>query len=204
MNWASTPKFIQKTFSSYVFNIKNNINEIYITFDDGPSKELTFWILDILNKQQIKATFFCIGRNAVKYPNAIQRIVVDGHKLGNHSYSHKNGWFSSKKKYLSDIEKCKSILPPSNLFRPPYGKILPCHSKSIEKEYKIIMWDILSYDFKKNISKNKIISNVINNVCSGSIIVFHDNNSSKENLKKTLEEIIVMLKERGFSFGIIS
>jgi peptidoglycan/xylan/chitin deacetylase (PgdA/CDA1 family) len=200
---VKTPKFVQLLFPSLVWSQANSKKEIYLTFDDSPTPKFTLWILNLLSSLSIKATFFCIGEFAEKYPEIIDTILNNGHQIGNHTYSHENGFLSSNKTYLQDIEKCKNVLPNTNLFRPPFGKIYPWQINKIKEKYKIIMWDVLSYDFTKNISDKKLKKNILKNTESGSIIVFHDNKKSEKILKGNLEEILKTLLRRGFKFGII-
>ena len=203
MEIVKTPKYIKSLFPSLNWQIKTSKKEVYLTFDDSPTK-FTYWILELLKNLEIRATFFCIGKNAERYPKIISQIILEGHQIGYHGYSHKNGLLTSTKSYLSDLIKCEKVLPSSTLFRPPYGKMSFFQIRAIQKKYKIIMWDILSYDFKKNITKKKLTSNVLKNVENGSIIVFHDNEKSEINLKKSLENILVQLKNRGYKFKLFS
>ena len=203
MQIVKTPKFVQSLFSSLVWKKENSRKEIYLTFDDSPHPESTLWVLNLLSVFNIKATFFCIGEYAEKYPEIIDKILTNGHQIGNHTYSHKNGFCSFKKTYLQDIEKCKRVLPYTNLFRPPFGKIYPWQISKIKEKYRIIMWDVLSYDFTENISDNKLKRNILENTESGSIIVFHDNKKSEKILKENLEEILKTLLKREFKFGVI-
>lgn len=204
MQIVKPPFFVRKIFPSLVWNLPNNKKKIYLTFDDSPTPNFTNWILDLLSSLNIKATFFCVGDSAVKHPKIITEMISQGHEIGNHSYSHKNAWFTSTNKYITDIEKCKSVLPKTSLFRPPYGKLYPWQIRKIKQHYKIIIWDILAYDFDKKITSKKIKSNVLNNVEDGSIIVFHDNKKSEKILKESLEEILINLKEKGFVFSLFS
>jgi len=200
---VKTPKFIQYLFSNVVWKNNNNTKEIYITFDDSPTPKFTYWILNLLSRLNIKATFFCVGKESEKLPEIISDITNEGHSIGNHTYSHKYALFSSTKKYLKDIEKCKSVLPRTTLFRPPYGKIYPWQIKKIKQHYKIIMWDVLSYDFKKKISSERLKQNVFNNIENGSIIVFHDNKKSEKILKECLEEILIQLIKEEYKFSTL-
>tara|TARA_B000000475_G_C15917385_1_gene415131 strand:- start:266 stop:898 length:633 start_codon:yes stop_codon:yes gene_type:complete len=201
---VKTPKFVQLLYPSLVWKKENSKKEIYLTFDDSPTPEFTLWILNLLSNLNINATFFCVGESSEKHPDIIDEILNNGHQIGNHTYSHKNGFLCFNKWYLQDIEKCKNVLPNTNLFRPPFGKIYPWQISKIKEKYKIIMWDVLSYDFTKNISDKKLKSNVLNNVEDGSIIVFHDNKKSEKILKESLEEILINLKEKGFVFSLFS
>jgi len=202
--FAKTPEFIKKIFPSLIWDIPNKSKEIYLSFDDSPTPEFTYWILDLLSSLNIKATFFCVGESSEKYPEIIAAIIKDGHQIGNHTHTHINACYTSTKSYLDEIEKCSKVLPKTNLFRPPYGKMYPWQISEIREKYKIVMWDVLSNDFKKNISSHQIKTNVLNNVKNGSIIVFHDNKKSEEILKENLQEILLKLKEKGFVFSLIS
>ena len=203
MLFVKTPLFIQKLFPSILFKKETTLKQVYLTFDDGPTKEFTHWILKLLDSLNIRATFFCVGVNAEKNPNIISDILERGHRIGNHTYSHKNAFFSSTQSYFNDIIKCKEVLPETDLFRPPYGKLFPWQILKIQKYFKIIMWDVLSYDFKKNISTEKLKENVLDNLENGSIIVFHDNLKSEEILKECLQDILVTIKEKGYTFSTL-
>ena len=198
---AKTPKLFQALFPTLVWKNATNEKKVWLTFDDGPTAEITPFVLDTLLFYNVKATFFCLGKQMVKHPEILQRITAEGHSIGNHSYSHPNGFTTCTKKYLKDIEKWKQIIPETKLFRPPFGNIYPWQIDKLEKEYQIIMWDVMGWDFDKNTSKEKCLSNVVNNVENGSIIVLHDNEKSFENLQFALPKIIEILKERGFAFS---
>ena len=198
---AKTPKLFQALFPTLVWKNATNEKKVWLTFDDGPTAEITPFVLDTLLFYNVKATFFCLGKQMVKHPEILQRITAEGHSIGNHSYSHPNGFTTCTKKYLKDIEKWRQIIPETKLFRPPFGKIFPWQIAKLKKEYKIIMWDVLAWDFDKNTSKEKCFLNVVNNVGSGSIILLHDNKKAQENLQYALPKIIEALKERRFAFS---
>ena len=212
--WIKTPQIIKRLFSNQVWDIPNKENKIYLTFDDGPTPEITEWVLGILKENNIKATFFCIGKNIKKYPDIFNNVINNGHRTGNHTFNHKNGWKTTNFEYLQNIELCQSeILSRKlsglkseilNLFRPPYGKIRPSQSKKLQKKgYKIIMWDILTADFDESISKEKCLENATQKVTPGSIIVFHDSVKAFANLEYALPKAIQILKEKGFVFDLI-
>ena len=198
--FVKTPKIVQHVFPSIIWKKKTTKKKIWLTFDDGPDKEIIVFLLSLLKKLKIHATFFLIGEQVVKYPELTKKIIEDGHVIGNHSYSHLNGLLTSNKTYYNDIDRAQKIVN-SNIFRPPYGKISPIQLRTLKKKFKIIMWDVLSWDFKKNISSEKIYNNVINNTKKGSIIVFHNNIKSYQTIKRNLEKILVKLKEEGYSFS---
>ena len=198
---AKTPKLFQTIFPSLVWKNTTTEKKVWLTFDDGPSPEITPFILDILQRNNVKATFFCLGKQIEKYPEITQRIETENHIIGNHSFSHPNGLTTCTKKYLKDVEKCQNLIPKTTLFRPPFGKIYPWQINKLRNHYKIIMWDVMGLDFDKKTSKEKCLSNVVNNVENGSIIVLHDNEKSFKNLQFALPKIIEILKERGFAFS---
>nr|WP_315132581.1 polysaccharide deacetylase family protein [uncultured Flavobacterium sp.] len=209
--WIKTKSFIKRLFSNYVWDLPNTQNKIYLTFDDGPTPEITEWVLEELKKHNVKATFFCIGNNIQKHPDLFQKVINEGHVIGNHTYDHMNGWKTETKTYLENIRLCekqiqKSLIEnlQSKIFRPPYGKIKTAQAKIVRRlGYKIIMWDVLSADFDQTITPEKCLENVISNVKSGSVIVFHDSIKASHNLKYALPETLNFLKEKGFLFDVI-
>jgi peptidoglycan-N-acetylglucosamine deacetylase len=199
--FVKTPKFIRSLFPSLVWRKENSQNKIWLTFDDGPSAEATPFILKTLKDEQVKATFFLVGEQIEQYPDLFKQIMAEGHIVANHSYLHKNGWLSNNSAYFNDIKKCQKLIPKNKLFRPPYGKISLMQIKHLKKKYKIILWDVLSWDFSSNITAKKVKQNVLENTISGSIIVFHNNQKSFKNLKPILKETIQELKQKGFLFS---
>ncbi len=201
---AKTPQIIKKIFSNYVWDIPNNENKVYLTFDDGPTPEVTNWVLDELKKYNAKATFFCIGKNIETNPEIYENLILNGHSIGNHTFNHLNGWKSNDKKYIENTLICVNLKSEfcnlkSNLFRPPYGKIKPSQSKELRKlGYKIIMWNVLSADFDTEISPEKCLENVLKNVKSGSIIIFHDSQKAFKNLEYALPRTLEFLNKKGF------
>ena len=200
---AKAPVLLRYLYPSCIWKIPNENNTVFLTFDDGPTDKITERVLSILKEESIKATFFCVGKQIEKNPLLFQKILDEGHAIGNHSHDHVNGWKTNKKEYLSNIQKCQELIN-SQLFRPPYGKIKPSQLKVLNKKYKIIMWDVAGGDFLPNISPENIIKNVVNNTESGSIIVLHDNNKFGEKMLTTLPEIIKKLKEKEFLFSPIT
>lgn len=215
LRWIKTNWLIKKIFSSYIWDLPNNDNKIYLTFDDGPTPEITAWTLNQLHKYNAKATFFCIGGNVRKYPEIFKQVLDNNHAVGNHTFNHLNGWKSANEIYLKNVVLCfnecselsahYSEKSHFQLFRPPYGKIKPSQSLKLRKlGYKIIMWDILSEDFDATISKEKCLENVINNMQSGSIIVFHDSIKAFPHLEFVLPKVLEIGSKKGFVFEKIS
>ena len=215
--WIKTNALIKKIFSNYVWDVSNSENKIYLTFDDGPTPEITEWVLEELKKHNAKATFFCIGNNIEKYPDVLEKVINEGHSIGNHTFNHLNGWKTATEDYLENIKLCEEQILKSNpsvseqakqiynlkstIFRPPYGKIKLSQSKKLRQlGYKIIMWDVLSADFDTSISKEKCLDNVIKNTKSGSIIVFHDSVKAFANLEYSLPKALKYWAAKGFIF----
>ncbi len=196
---AKTPKILKQYSSKLIWDITNNEQKIYLTFDDGPTPKVTAWVLNILNNYNIKATFFCLGCNIDKNPTIYQQIIANKHAVGNHSHNHLNGWHTNDVTYLRNIAKCNELVK-ANIFRPPYGRIKPTQIKALQQQYKIIMWDVLSGDFDQKITPEKCLKNITNNTVSGSIIVFHDSVKAFNNLKYALPKAIEFLLENNFIF----
>lgn len=211
---AKTPGFVKTLFPNFVWNIATTKKELYLTFDDGPTPVITDWVLEVLKQYNAKATFFCIGNNIEKYPDVFQNIVTQGHTIGNHTYNHLKGWKHKTKDYIKDVERTQAILnskfvnPNSsidNLFRPPYGKFKTKQSKKLQElGYKIVLWDVLSYDWDESVSEKICLKNVTSATKEGSIIVFHDSVKASRNLKYVLPKILKYYSERGFVFKSLS
>jgi peptidoglycan/xylan/chitin deacetylase (PgdA/CDA1 family) len=173
--------------------------KIYLTFDDGPVHEATPFVLDVLKEHDVKATFFCVGENISKNPGLFQRILDEGHRVGNHTYNHLKGWDTDTKAYFRNIRQCADLVD-SNLFRPPYGKAKKSQLNILKDHYSIIMWDVLSGDYDKNTSPEQCLANTITNVRNGSIIVFHDSAKARRNMEYALPRFISFAREMGYTF----
>jgi len=199
---AKSPAIVKNYYPRLIWDIPNDENKIFLTFDDGPIPEVTEWVLDVLKQYNIKATFFCLGCNAVKHTNIYSKIINEGHVIGNHSYHHLSGWDSDDEEYINNIKKSNELLN-STLFRPPYGRIKKSQITNLIGDYKVIMWDVLSGDFDPKTTPQKCYENVINNTKPGSVIVFHDSLKAEENLRYALPIAIEYLLEKGFEFDVI-
>lgn len=208
-----TPLVVKKMFPNYVWDITTNTKSIYLTFDDGPTPEITNWVLNMLKSYHAKATFFCIGNNIEKHPEIFQNIIADGHSIGNHTHNHIKGWKTKANDYVDNIAKAESLINSQiqnsefriqNLFRPPYGQITPKQGKKLlALGYKIIMWDVLSFDWDKNVSEETCFNNVMSKATNGSIIVFHDSVKASKNLQYTLPRVLEFFSKKNFLFEAI-
>lgn len=211
------PRFIQWFYPERIWAFPHSKDSVYLTFDDGPIPEVTPWVLDELNKHNAKATFFCIGENIQKHPEIFQRILSEGHSVGNHTFNHLNGWKTPTSEYVENVEKARDWMTDnsefspdtfrdqnSELFRPPYGRITSKQAKILQKKgFKIVMWDIISYDYDNSVSEEKCLQNVVENIKPGSIIVFHDSLKAEKNLRYVLPKVLEFITEKGWKFASI-
>src|SRR5690606_5679413 len=199
-----TPKLVKLLFPTYVWDIKTSGKNLYLTFDDGPTPEITDWVLNKLSEYNAKATFFCLGKKVQKHTEVYSRIISDGHSVGNHTFTHIKGWKTTQEVYLNSVKET-SFYVKSNLFRPPYGEITIPKGNALKKlGYKIIMWDVVAIDWNTDISTKQTADNVIKNSTPGSIIVFHDSLKAEKNMKYALSQTLDFFSNEGYSFkGIV-
>ncbi|MEM9679018.1 MAG: polysaccharide deacetylase family protein [Bacteroidota bacterium] len=197
---TKTPEFVKSLFPNFVWHIDSTDNTLYLTFDDGPTPGVTEWVLDTLNAYNAKATFFCIGHNVKQAPHIYQRILDEGHTVGNHTFNHLKGWKVKTKAYMDNIALASDYID-SKLFRPPYGKLKIKQGKRLLKNgYHVVMWDVLSFDWDHNVSKEQCLANVINTSKSGSIVVFHDSIKAQRNVQYALPKTLEYFSEKGYRF----
>lgn len=206
-----TPFIFPLLYPSLLWRIPTSKKEICLTFDDGPVYGPTEFVLDTLQQHNIKATFFCIGDNIRKHPAVFQRIVKDGHAVGNHTYHHVKGWNVSTMHYMEEVEACyqqiqMNTATPVQLFRPPYGRIKRSQIKNLHHhKYKIVMWDVLSLDYKQSgMSREKCLQGTIQATRPGSIVVFHDSLKAEHNLKFVLPRFIEHFLKKDYRFTFLS
>lgn len=181
-----------------VWHIPTNEKVIYLSFDDGPHPEITPFVLNLLKQYEAKASFFCIGRNVELYPQVYEQIIAGGHSVGNHTYHHKNGFKVKEEEYLEDVNKAENWIS-SDLFRPPYGRLRSKQASKL-KNYRIIMWDVLSGDFDLKLNKEKSLAMVKAKTRAGSILVFHDSEKAREKLEFVLPAMLSYFKQKGYRF----
>lgn len=205
-----TPNWLKSFYHNQIWDLPNKNKEIYLTFDDGPTPEITDWVLNILQQYKAKATFFCIGRNIEKNPTIFNRIIQEGHSIGNHTYNHEKGWETNNEIFINSILKTERVIESiaktktTKLFRPPYGRIKKSQTKLLLKnDYKIIMWSVLSADFDRSVNVERCLNNVIKNTKSGDIIVFHDSEKAFDKLKEVLPKVLEYFNKKDFIFNKI-
>ncbi|MBK7629099.1 MAG: polysaccharide deacetylase family protein [Bacteroidales bacterium] len=192
--------FARWFYPDAIFRIKTTEKVLWLTFDDGPDPVSTPVILDILDKRKVKALFFCSGSAAEKYPDLIEQINAKGHLIGNHGYSHLNGWRTSAVNYLTDVERAASKTS-SSLFRPPFGRLSLKQYYKLKTKYKIIFWDIMPYDFDISFGPKSTLEILKRKMRSGSIIVLHD--TSKSTVTLILDDFIRFANNEGYSFELM-
>lgn len=198
------PDWFSSLFDQLLWHGDREINNVYLTFDDGPTPGVTEVLLDTLCKFNFKATFFCIGKCVVEHPALFQRILDEGHAVGNHTHNHLNGWNTDSTRYFNNIRKAAALIP-SRLYRPPYGKITPEQIQQLRKQgYKIVMWDVLSGDFDTQRTSDSCLQNLKTNTEKGSIVVFHDSLKAAPQLLPIFEEYCHILKNKGLVSKAIS
>lgn len=195
------PKWIQLLYPKRIWRIDESEKKIYLSFDDGPNPITTIPILKILKKYNVLAHFFCVGDNVLKYPNIFQEIKKEGHIIGNHTFNHLNGWKTTLKDYLDDVEKADEIIQ-STFFRPPYGRLTTGQAKALNQKYKIIMFDVIPGDFDKNIDSDLCIERIKKTSEKGSIIVLHDNLKTWDKTQFILPSIIEYFLSIDYEFDL--
>jgi len=206
MYFIKTPFWLRLIYPNCTWKLPVDGKVIYLTFDDGPHPEATTFVLAHLKKYNAKATFFCIGNNVLKHPNIYESILKEGHRVGNHTYDHLNGWKTNETVYIENINDASNIIE-SNLFRPPFGRITKRQIKALKQSNQlpneIIMWDVLSGDFDIKINGATCARNVIENTVPGSIIVFHDSQKAWDRILVALPMVLDYFSVLGYRFEVI-
>lgn len=202
--WIEQPPFFYRLlFTEAIWRILHRGKKVvYLTFDDGPIPEETPWVLDTLDRYGIKATFFMVGDNVRKYPEVFEEVKRRGHSYGNHTMHHLQGLKVSATTFFRDITEADRLIG-STLFRPPHGIISPWQTKLIKRHYNIIMYDVVTRDYSKRVTKEQVLNNVKRYVRNGSIIVFHDSLKAHERMRYALPRAIEWLKEQGYEFRVL-
>lgn len=195
------PLLLRMLYPQALWRMDKEEKSVYLTFDDGPIPEVTPWVLDVLDKYGIKATFFLVGDNVRKHPEEFEMIVKRGHRVGNHTFNHIVGPSYKASSYLANVAKADSFIQ-SNLFRPPHGWMGYRQYHTLRKRYRIVMWDLVTRDYSKQLNGKQVFEKVKHYVRNGSIITFHDSLRSVENLKYALPRSIEWLLEQGYQFKV--
>ena len=193
------PLLYRMLFPETIWRIPMKHKAVFLTFDDGPIPEVTPWVLDLLDKYNIKATFFCVGDNVRKYPDTFREVVTRGHSVGNHTMHHLQGSKEKTSRYVEDIAEAHALIE-SPLFRPPHGLIRWKQAAAIKDNMRIIMYDLVTRDYSKKLNGEQVLDNVRRLCRNGSIVVFHDSLKAEKNLQYALPRAIEWLQENGYQF----
>lgn len=196
------PKIYRALFPNALFRVKGEGKVVYLTFDDGPIPEATPWVLDTLDKYGVKATFFMVGDNVRKYPHLYHEVKRRGHAVGNHTMHHLQGLKVSAENYVEDIRVADELIG-SNLFRPPHGFISIKQSRMVARDYRLVMYDLITRDYSRKLTAQDVFENVRRYSRDGSIIVFHDSIKSMPRIKQALPQSIEWLQSEGYEFKLI-
>lgn len=203
-----TPFFFPWLYPTLTWRIPDATKRLFLTFDDGPVPGPTEFVVETLKATNTRATFFCIGDNIRKYPAIFRTLLEHKHRIGNHTFNHLNGWRTSGKKYLENVQECNAVINAPEgadavtLFRPPYGRITREQIAGLSA-FKIIMWDVLTMDYRRTLSPERCLRNTIRAARDGSIVVFHDSLKAEKNLVYALPRFIDHFKSLGYDFNVI-
>ncbi len=196
------PSFVRALFPKALWRMDPDEKAVYLTFDDGPIPVVTPWVVELLGKYDIKATFFMVGDNVRKHPQEYQLVIDNGHRVGNHTFNHMKGLSTGTMEYVENVGKADALIH-SNLFRPPHGLLRRSQYKELlDKHYRFVMWDLVTRDYSKRLCGEEVLANVKKYVRNGSIITFHDSLRSESNLQYALPRAIEWLLEQGYSFKV--
>ena len=189
--------------ASLVWQVKTDRKVVYLTFDDGPIPQLTEEILDILEEYNAGGTFFCVGENAKRHHHIYKKILQQGHATGNHTHRHLKGWTTNNREYLEDVREAGRHIE-SDLFRPPYGLMSYRQAKALSKEFRVIMWSVLTRDYDPSVSKEECLQMALQGIRPGAIIVFHDNIKAREKVLYALPRLLEYMNMEGYVSEVLS
>lgn len=200
------PGMIQRRMSQYLWSVPTDEKTVFLTFDDGPTPEITSWVLDQLAEYDALATFFMVGDQVKKHPEIAHQVIDAGHEIGNHTRTHVNGKKTSTFSYLREFAECQQILreytgTTPSLFRPPYGRITKAQATPIlNKGIDIVMMSIITGDFDEKRSARQVATTALTHADKGSVLLFHDSVKAWPRLKGALPVVLESLANEGFRF----
>ena len=194
------PSFVlSKIYPKGLFRKNPEEHAVYLTFDDGPIPEVTPWILELLDKHGIKATFFVVGNNVQKYPEIFKMITDRGHRIGTHTFNHVRSMRMRTPDFIDNVKKCDKYFT-TRLFRPPHGVMKKWVYRYMKDDYDIVFYDVITRDYNGKLKGRKVLDIVRKYTRNGSIIVFHDSLRSERNLRYALPKAIEWLENQGYAF----
>ena len=208
MQFYKVPGIIPSLFNGYTWHKDRNKKTVYLTFDDGPVPSVSDYVLKLLDEHEMKATYFMVGDNVYKNPALANEVIQEGHGIGNHTYHHLRAGKMPLTVYLDDVEQCRKVIlektgVDTNTFRPPYGWINGRYSRHLSQNYEIVLWDVISWDFKSGLNTGVALNKIKEHTENGSIVLFHDQLKSKNNLQKILPGYLEYLSSQGFQTALL-
>lgn len=197
------PEWVRRLRREALFRVEDDgAKRVYLTFDDGPIPEVTPQLLDLLDEYGVKATFFMVGDNVRKYPELYEEVRRCGHDVGNHTMHHIQGIKFGLEDYLKDVAQAGEYID-SVLFRPPHGWMKRSQIDALSKNYRVVMFDLVTRDYSKYLTADDVVRNVKRYTRPGSIIVFHDSLKSLPRLFEALPRSIEWLRSEGYEFATL-
>ena len=206
MRFFHAPRLLQRLLPGFTWRGPLHGRVLYLTFDDGPIPEVTDFVLQALAAHGARATFFCVGDNIRRHPDIARRVAQAGHRLGNHTFHHLKGWQTTTDVYLHDIALCQQALQPFKnpgqrpLFRPPHGRLSRAQLRQVKKDYQVVMWEVLTYDFDAALEAEACLAKAIHYTRPGSVVVFHDSLKARRNLEYVLPRYLAYFAGLGYRF----
>lgn len=196
-----TPRWVQHCLPSFQWRVPTGDHPtLYLTFDDGPIPEVTPWVLDQLAVYQAKATFFCVGANVQRHPVLYARLLAEGHRTGNHTECHLNGWQHPTSAYLADVQRAAGRIV-SPLFRPPYGRLRLGQVRALRQAgFQVVLWEVLVGDFDPRLCAEDCWNRIKGRLQDGSIVVLHDSLKAWPRLQGVLPQLLAYYHELGYQF----
>jgi len=188
------PRWIDWVYPSSTWRFVVSGPTVFLTFDDGPHPDITPFVLEQLAAFNMKATFFCVGENMVRYPELVTTILEQGHRIGNHTMRHTKGTSVSNVDYMQSVHDFDHHFQ-TELFRPPYGKTRFSQRRQLKRQFRIVMWSWLSYDYDSAVSVETILKRA-KKIKKGDIIVLHDNPKIATRQQTLLPQLLQLLQQK--------
>ncbi len=206
IEYERTPNWLRWMIPFLRWKMPSSTNKVYLTFDDGPTEGVTDQILGLLREHQAVATFFMLGRQVVRSPKIAENVIKEGHSIGNHGYEHLSGWRTGVTRYISDARQgqhqiSNALNIHTKLFRPAYGQLGVMQGICLWWLYRIIMWDVVSMDYRTDLYTEDVIEITCRHARAGSIILMHDSELSAPRIIPALPKIIESIRCQGLEFG---
>ena len=203
--FTTTPRLLQKLFPQITWSGNRACGGVFLTFDDGPHPQFTPRVLDVLGNLQVIATFFLVGARTREFPDVVERIVREGHAVGNHSYDHRpmalrrRDWIREQ---LRSTQQCirQIVGVPPVWFRPPYG-LFDANLLRVAEEtgVKVVIWSVVPYDTTA-LNCRSVVERVLRKAHAGDIIDLHDGHARSACVLDALPSIVTGLRDRGLGF----